>query len=98
MVEFILFLFWLVIAGLASVGAVRAFEWLSGSANRAELAERERQAELEIQNISYQAQMTMLNEALKRARPGFEPGQPARFDLIEGDAIPSSDDDYNRPS
>ncbi|TCC39379.1 hypothetical protein [Kribbella sindirgiensis] len=97
MVEFILFLFWLVIAALAVVGAVQTWNWLASDERRDELAERERQAELEIQNISYQAQMAMLNEALKRSRPDFEPSQPLHFDVIEGEVAPP-DDDSNRPS
>jgi hypothetical protein len=93
MAEFIFFLFWAVIAGLAAVGAVTAWNWLADRDGRDELAERERQAELQIQNISYQAQMAMLNEALKRTRPDVP--QPTRSDVIEGEAI-SSDD--NGPS
>lgn len=94
MVEFLLFLFWLVIAGLAAVGAVRVFEWLDGSGDRVEAAERERQAELEIQNISYQAQMAMLNEALKRSRGD---ARPPRSTVVRGEVI-SSGDGTNEPS
>ncbi|MEU4194861.1 hypothetical protein AB0E69_23385 [Kribbella sp. NPDC026611] len=42
--------------------------------------------------------MAMLNEAIKRARPGFQPGQQARSDLIEGEVVASPDDDSTQPS
>ncbi|MDX2974385.1 hypothetical protein [Kribbella solani] len=94
MAEFILFLFWLVIAALAVVGAVTAWNWLADCDGRDELAERERRAELEIQNISYQAQMAMLNEALKRSRGDV---QPPWSTVVKGEVI-SSDDGMNGPS
>lgn len=90
MAEFILFLFWVVIAVLATVGAVQVWNWLASDGHQDELAERERQAELEIQNISYQAQMAMLNEALRRTRSDSQ--QPLRPGVIDGEVISSTDD------
>lgn len=90
MIEAILLFFWVIIAALATVGAVKLYEWYRDGDD---LAERERRAEQEIQNITYQAQMAMLNEAMRRTRADYQP--PVDPNVIEGNVIWPDD---NRPS
>jgi hypothetical protein len=97
MAGFIAFLFLVAVTVLATVGAVQVWNWLTEeSDDRQELANRERQAELEIQNIAHQAQVAILNEAMNRARNRSQSGH-VHPNVIDGEVI-ASDDDRNQPS
>lgn len=86
MAEFIVFLLLVALIILAAIGAIRVYEWLTETDAQHELAERERRAALEIQDIAHRAQVAMLDEAMRRTMQRSD--QPR---IVEGEVIRTYD-------